>query len=314
MQRLLDSGCRTGTNNDLTHAALALQVIFPDLSEESEFSFSRHFLLPQAAQIHWLASQVKRPIGRMQKEVESYPIVSTFNAIARTELHADCPSFQARRYLCALLVEGLLQGCSPESAEVRALGMAVRGEIERAAADSHVAIRAKDSLLAFIEWFRDSKEAADRLPKYLMGAKEQICRIAYRSLFHPPAELEAALPESGGEPVSFDEVSVGDALSHPPGFLPEEPTLIEQNVSAAARRALIKQSGSTQLRLASLTRSNLLGSRGAIRALGRSEISADLCDLCSSAVKNQGASSEFLGVSEQGSDRGCAEASPGPGR
>jgi integrase len=253
MQRLLDSGCRSGENNDLTHAALALQVIFPDLFEETEFSFARHFLLPQAAQIHWLASQVKGSIGRMQREVESYPIVSTFNLIARTELHSNCPSLQARRYFSALLVEGLLQGCSPESSEIRALGMAVRGEIERAAADSHVAIREKSSLLEFIEWFRDTKEATDRLPKYLMGVKEQVCRIAYRSLFHPPTALDIGSPGSGDEPVSFDEVSVGEALSHPPGFLPEEPTLTGQNLSPAATRALLERSGSTQLRLASLT-------------------------------------------------------------
>lgn len=253
MQRLLDAGCRTENGSDLTHAALALMVIFPDLAEESEFSFSRHFLLPQAAQIHWLASQVKRPIGRMQKEVEHYPIVSTFNLVARTELHPDCPSFQARRYFAALLVEGLLQGCSPDSSEIRALGMAVRGEIERAAGGSHVAIKPKDSLLTFVQWLRHDKEAAERLPKYLLNAKDAICRIAYRSILHPPAGRHADVPDGEVMPVAFDEVSIGEALSHPTGFLPEESALADQSMSPAARRAALRQSGSTQLRLASLS-------------------------------------------------------------
>ena len=160
----LDLFCRPTDAAALATASHALLTIFPQLDEEREFTHARRALESVYALLSINAPAHRNRTLDLEGREEAEPLLATLKWVSDTQLFPRVPGVRGRRYLAGLLIECLAVETGAPSADVLALGMAIRSELKalRRNLTSRAVIPDQDSLLAFTRWLEEQPQDSDR--------------------------------------------------------------------------------------------------------------------------------------------------------
>ena len=260
LTHLLSHFCRPADAPALTTAAHALLTIFPQPSEEREFTHARQALESICGYLSINAAAHKNLTLDLTGREEAEPLLATLKWVSDTQLFPRVSGIRARRYLAALLIECLASQAESPSHDVLELATVIRGELKalRRNPTERAPIPDKDSFLAFIGWLDNLPQGSERFPSYFWAAwKRSLSTLAKRVILYPastsPGLDELDEDESGVIIPALDD----DAEAQPSSAIGVLPTPGDdralEKYSSGTRTTILQSALSTVTPLSALT-------------------------------------------------------------